>query len=142
MAISLWSHFFGRPCLLLLRKQVNNCELLTVGCCSLPNVLGQLLVFLSDLAVLFFSVVMMQMCILLYYLANKMTMMMNCACSKCTSAVGTLYSTILLPAPVMSTDGYYLNFTSLSRLVLVAKRRKFVNSKVLLLLKSAHIQCI
>ena len=28
---------------MLLRKQVNNCELLTVGCCSLRNVLGQLL---------------------------------------------------------------------------------------------------
>jgi len=29
--------------------------------------LGQLLVFLSDLAVLLFSIVLMQMCILLYY---------------------------------------------------------------------------
>ena len=42
----------------------------------LLNVLGQLLVFLSDLAVLLFSVVLMLMFILLYCLANKM--MMNC----------------------------------------------------------------
>ena len=42
----------------------------------LLNVLGQLLVFLSDLAVLLFSGVLMLMFILLYCLANKM--MMNC----------------------------------------------------------------
>jgi len=40
----------------------------------LLNVLGQLLVFLSDLDV---RIVFMQMCILLYYSANKMMMMMN-----------------------------------------------------------------
>ena len=44
--------------------------------CFLSNVLGQLLVFLSDLAVLLFQIVFMQMCILLYYWANKMMMMM------------------------------------------------------------------
>ena len=38
--------------------------------------LGQLLVFLSDLAVLLFKIVFMQMCILLYYSANKLMMMM------------------------------------------------------------------
>jgi len=36
----------------------------------LLHVLGQLLVFLSDLAVLHFKIVLM--CILLYYWANKM----------------------------------------------------------------------
>jgi len=36
----------------------------------LLHVLGQLLVFLSDLAVLLFSIVSMQMCILLYYWAR------------------------------------------------------------------------
>ena len=41
----------------------------------LLHVLGQLLVFLSDLAVLLFSTVLMQMCILLYYWADKMMMM-------------------------------------------------------------------
>jgi len=39
-------------------------------------VLVQLLVFLSDLAVLLFSTVLMYMCKLLYYWANKMMMMM------------------------------------------------------------------
>ena len=34
----------------------------------------QLLVFLSDLAVLLFKIVFMQMCILLYYWANTMMM--------------------------------------------------------------------
>ena len=40
----------------------------------LLNVLGQLLVFLSDLAVLLFSTVLMLMYILLYYWAYKMMM--------------------------------------------------------------------
>jgi len=41
----------------------------------LLHVLGQLLVFLSDLAVLLFSIVSMQTRILLYYWADKMMMM-------------------------------------------------------------------
>jgi len=50
----------------------------------LLHVLGQLLVSLSDLAVLLFSTVSMQMCILLYYNigANKMMMTMMMICCK------------------------------------------------------------
>jgi len=43
----------------------------------LLNVLGQLLVFLSDLAVLLYSTVLMWMRILLYYWANKMMMVIR-----------------------------------------------------------------
>jgi len=44
---------------------------------QLLDVLGQLSVFLSDLVVLLFQIVFMQMCsILLYYWASKMMMMM------------------------------------------------------------------
>jgi len=44
-----------------------------VACGVVSYVLGQLLVFLSDLA---YRIVFAQICILLYYWANKMMMMM------------------------------------------------------------------
>ena len=55
----------------------------------LLHVLGQLLVFLSDLAVRLFSTVLMKICILLYYWANKMTMMMMIDASSFFLACGS-----------------------------------------------------
>ena len=72
---------FARPCSVGLRSYQSIWVALKVGlagfCSKLMNVLGQLLVFFRPLLSCSTRIVFAQMCILLYYWANKMMMMMK-----------------------------------------------------------------